>query len=345
MKIFCLAVSLFFSAQAMANSAPATELIELLEKQSNSSTYESWHENREELETRGFKIWSENKNSTSFCKELRESEQSGSFVLSAWNTISPSNCALTPGFISPGADEWVYNSLPSLETCNSSNINNNSLGPSRQVMLDTRGGPRLVTGDLNQCEVAFTFDDGPDPILTERLIEILHSESVQANFFVVGRNVDRYPQITNLVAEAGHVVGNHSYSHKNFPKLSFKDVKREIVKGFRSLLNLWDFTTPFFRFPYGAFTKKSRHFLQNQDVAEFFWNMDTRDWDIKNPNALYRNVVKELNREKRGILLFHDVHPQTIEVIPEVLLALKRAGYTTAVFVPQELIEGDFPSE
>ena len=334
---------MLFSANAMAASGPAQELIGLIEALENSPSYELWHENREALETRGFEIWKQNRTDDLFCKKLK-TEASDSFVLAAWSSLEPSGCTILPTGPTE-APESAFQSFPILESCNPEYANNNSLGPSREAIIDTRGGPRLVTGDLNRCEVAFTFDDGPHPILTERLLEILKDENVRANFFTVGRNVDRYPQITDQVAQAGHVVGNHSYSHKNFPKFSFNEIKLEIIKGFQSLLGLWDFTTPFFRYPYGAFTKKSRKYLQDHDVAEFFWNMDTRDWAIKNPNDLYRNVLKELNREKRGILLFHDVHSQTIEVIPNVLIALKQAGYTTAVFVPDELIEGDFPNE
>ena len=90
-------------------------------------------------------------------------------------------------------------------------------------------------------------------------------------------------------------------------------------------------------------TKKTRAFNKKHHVAEFFWNMDTRDWGIKDPSELYRKVISEIDREKRGILLFHDVHPQTIDVMPRVLLALRNAGYTPALFIPEDLIEGDVP--
>lgn len=212
------------------------------------------------------------------------------------------------------------------------------LGPSNEVILDTRGGKKLITGDLERCQVNFTFDDGPSAAYTEKLLASLAAQNVRVNFFTVGRNVSRLPSIVQKSKQMGHVWGNHSQTHANLPKLSNSAGRSEISLGFAALLKLADAVPPFFRFPYGAFTRYLQGELNNRNVAEFFWNMDTLDWKYKDPRVLYRNVLKEIEREKRGIILFHDVHAQTINVVPLILEDLRLANYETVVFVPKEQI-------
>ena len=343
MLTFCLMTPL-----ASANE-DIQKLRVLVENVDYSPTLRLWHKNKEILETEGYKIWLANLGNLDFCLGLDLLPRSSVGTLAAWNKTIPHVCSknIDNSYYASriiDAHQSVFQSDLSLEPCNPELGKRKQLGPTKQVILDTTGGPRMVRGDLKRCEVALTFDDGPHPMYSRELLEILEKENVHANYFVVGRMVRRHPVIADDIAKAGHIIGNHSYSHKDFHKFPFKETKAEIVNGFRELLKIWDFTTPFFRFPYGAHTKKTRAFNKSRDVAEFFWNMDTRDWGIKDRKALLRNTLKEIDREKRGILLFHDVHPQTIDIMPKVLVALREAGYTTAVFVPEDLIEDEFPN-
>ncbi|HAR43796.1 MAG TPA: hypothetical protein DCS07_14365 [Bdellovibrionales bacterium] len=74
--------------------------------------------------------------------------------------------------------------------------------------------------------------------------------------------------------------------------------------------------------------------VKTRQFASFYWTMDTRDWQIRDPEALYQNTLKELNREKGGIILFHDVHEQTVLILPRLLNELRARNFTTYVFVP-----------
>jgi peptidoglycan-N-acetylglucosamine deacetylase len=204
--------------------------------------------------------------------------------------------------------------------------------------------PRLIAGQLPACTIAFTFDDGPHAFQTPAILNVLEKTQVKAVFFQLGFKVDRFPQISQAVVRDGHVIGNHSYSHGNMPKLTYELGQREIEKGFTSLFKAQvGPLTPFFRFPFGAFTTPLQQYLRDLNVTEFFWNMDTLDWKLKDPVALYHHTLKQIEREGRGIILFHDTLPQTTIVVPKVLEALREAGYGTALFVPEKTVTTHSP--
>ena len=92
---------------------------------------------------------------------------------------------------------------------------------------------------------------------------------------------------------------------------------------------------PFFRFPYGAKTPSELPFVQKRGNTTFFWNMDSEDWKIRNPHQLFLNVLQQLDHARRGIILFHDIHEQTVIVLPHLLQELRVRGFKTVVFVPQ----------
>lgn len=224
--------------------------------------------------------------------------------------------------------------LPELRTCDPELVRQNILGPSKEVLLDVSHGRTVVDAGLPHCHINLSFDDGPHSRLTRQLLSILESEQVRANFFVVGRNVNRFPDIVQETFEKGHIVGNHSYSHPNLQKLVHNDALDEINHGFMAISNALGFIKPFFRFPFGASTPNLKSSLYEDQVLDFFWNMDSLDWRYKDVEELYIRTITQIERRQRGIILFHDIQPQTIAVMPLVLSALKKAGYTTAVLLP-----------
>src|SRR5690606_10858012 len=120
--------------------------------------------------------------------------------------------------------------------------------------------------------------------------KVFENEGITVDYFNLGVNARRYPEIVREAWDRGHIVGNHTQNHKNLPKYSYPAGLKEILDGFNSILAAHDIVAPFFRFPYGARTKALRAWLKSEDVAEFFWNMDSLDWKIKNPVSLYANV-------------------------------------------------------
>lgn len=215
----------------------------------------------------------------------------------------------------------------------------NQLSPTKKKIIPVADGPRFVTADLPKKTIAFTFDDGPHKTLTQKLIRTLRHHKIEATFFVVGQNVKRFPGIVQELIVKGHTVGTHSWSHKQLPKVSYKKGVDEIDEGFISVIDVMGQVAPFFRFPYGARTSSLKKYLKQSDIADFFWTVDTLDWKIKDPEDLFEYSLKQIESAGRGIVLFHDVQPQTIAMMPTLLPVLNKRGYKTVLFVPDEYIE------
>jgi peptidoglycan/xylan/chitin deacetylase (PgdA/CDA1 family) len=168
------------------------------------------------------------------------------------------------------------------------------------------------------------------------VLEILRAAGVRATFFEIGRNASMHPEVARQVAAAGHTVGSHTFSHANIPKVGEAHAENEIESGDASVslaLGMPAGQVPFFRFPYGAKTPAAQQFVREQGKTTFFWNMDSRDWQIRDPHKLFLNVLRELDRGGRGIILFHDIHEQTVIVLPHVLQELAERHVKTVVFV------------
>ncbi|MCB0390854.1 MAG: polysaccharide deacetylase family protein [Bdellovibrionales bacterium] len=216
------------------------------------------------------------------------------------------------------------------------------LGPSRIELVETINGPIFWYGEKGLCqkkELALTFDDGPHPTLTPQLLDILNSEDVQVTFFTVGKNISKYGDIINDILIKGHTLGTHSYSHRDLPRLELETAKKDINDAFDTALDKAGIVAPFFRFPFGSKNKKLTEFVRQSQWASFFWDVDTLDWKKKDPQELLEYVLQEITKANRGIVLFHDIQPQTISIMPTLLQELKVQGYKLVVYQPTEWIE------
>jgi peptidoglycan/xylan/chitin deacetylase (PgdA/CDA1 family) len=208
--------------------------------------------------------------------------------------------------------------------------------PSAPVVVDTSRDAVFSDGNLPEGEIALTFDDGPDPVRTPRVLQILAEAGIKATFFEIGKNAAAHPEVARRVLAAGHTVGSHTYSHPNMSRIPEGHAETEVESGDASVslaLGLKPGELPFFRFPYGAKTAVEQGFVQRRGNTTFFWNMDSQDWKIRDPHRLFLNVLAELDRAKHGIILFHDIHEQTVIVLPHVLAELRARGMKTVVFV------------
>ena len=208
--------------------------------------------------------------------------------------------------------------------------------PSVAVAIDTSQDGILRDGDLPAGEIALTFDDGPHPTRTARVLQILADAGIKATFFEIGRNAAAHPEIARRVLAGGHTVGSHTFSHPNMSRLPEPQAELDMESGDASVsaaLGLRPGELPFFRFPYGAKTAPEQSFVQKHGNTTVFWNMDSEDWKIRDPHKLFLNVLSELNRAKHGIILFHDIHEQTVIVLPHVLAELRARHMKTVVFV------------
>lgn len=174
-------------------------------------------------------------------------------------------------------------------------------------------------------QVLLTFDDGPNPETTPKILDILKEKNLKAIFFMVGMNVAKYPQIVKRVHEEGHTIGNHSYYHINMNKFS----QDRIIKEIRSTNDLIEKITgvqpTVFRPPYGALSKATLATLRQENMNVMLWSIDPRDWRSNNSTSIIRHLKHQmrLNQDgKGGIVLFHDTKRSTALALPSFLESL-----------------------
>ena len=185
---------------------------------------------------------------------------------------------------------------------------------------------RSVESDKKQ--IALTFDDGPHPTLTPRILEILAKYNVPATFFMVGQNVRNYPNTARAVIEAGHEVGNHTFTHPHLAGLNEHAIMDEIGKCEDALEELCEYRPHLLRTPQGALTPSLEHCLLDDDYILVLWSLDTRDWEKKSTADVTRAV---LDRVQPGdIILMHDFighNSKTPEALEKIIPALLSQGY------------------
>lgn len=213
--------------------------------------------------------------------------------------------------------------------------NPTALGVARTVEIDTTGGPGFglehykAYDFLQPKEVVLTFDDGPQKFATESILAALAAECTKATFFSVGKMALGYPEIIREVANAGHTVGTHTWSHKHIAKLkTFEEGRDEIERGISAVKRaVGGPIAPFFRFPTLVDTKASVEHLGKRNIAMFSTDIDSFDFKLQPPEKLVQGVMDKLEKKGKGILLFHDIHKNTAKAIPLLLTSLKDKGY------------------
>jgi peptidoglycan-N-acetylglucosamine deacetylase len=221
----------------------------------------------------------------------------------------------------------------------------NALGVSRTIEVDTAGGgeygeqyePKHL---LEKGEVVLTFDDGPHPQYTREILAALAAQCTKATFFNVGEMIKEYPDVAREVQAAGHTVGTHTYTHRNLASLSLDRAKSQIETTINEAQKvLPEGVAPFFRFPYLSDPKRVREYLASRNIAVFGIDVDSFDWRVRSPEKVVANVTKGLEKVGGGIILMHDIHPQSAKAIPIVLAYLKEHGYKVVHLVPKSHIE------
>jgi peptidoglycan-N-acetylglucosamine deacetylase len=219
-----------------------------------------------------------------------------------------------------------------------------ALGVSRTIVVDPSEHVRLGSFQYSESlplrdrEVVLTFDDGPLPPYTTRILETLASECVKATFFMVGRMVRGYPQVARRVYDEGHTIANHSQNHPfTFHKMSVDQASREIEDGFASLYTaLGDpkAVAPFFRIP-GLLRQNSvEQYLAAHNYMTWSVDLVADDWTHINNREVARRAINRLEARGKGILLLHDIQPATALALPEILKELKARGFRIVHVVP-----------
>ncbi|WP_413290078.1 polysaccharide deacetylase family protein [Bdellovibrio sp. HCB337] len=218
----------------------------------------------------------------------------------------------------------------------------------RAEKRDLSKGYRAATGDVQPKELVLSFDDGPEPSLTPRILDILEMVQAKVMFFHVGPHVRQNPAIVKRAALDGHIMGSHSMTHRclasnaicakanNGTPLTFAEAEAEIRGGHQALQDVLGFVDPFFRFPFGESDPALSAFLASRQVGQFYWNVDSGDWKAQDNKVLLQNVLAQIDKVQRGIVLFHDTQRRTLEILPHFLRAIYDRGYTLVVLQPMD---------
>ena len=174
--------------------------------------------------------------------------------------------------------------------------------------------------------IAMTFDDGPSATLTPKLLDLLAAHHIKATFFVIGENVAEHPEIVARAIREGHEIGNHSWSHPNFGKMSDENVRRQLWRTDDAIKNATGKRPALLRPPYGSITAREERWIHDEfGYLIILWDVDPYDWKRPGPAVVRRRILQETR--PGSIVLSHDIHPGTIEAMPSTLDALEAEGF------------------
>jgi peptidoglycan/xylan/chitin deacetylase (PgdA/CDA1 family) len=226
--------------------------------------------------------------------------------------------------------------------------NPDALGTERVLTVDADSIPRVGRKQfpnvlpLQRKELVLTFDDGPWPGTTSKILDTLKQECVRATFFLLGRNVEAHPAIAQREMAEGHSLGHHTFSHPLLARMALARAEAEINRGIaEDEFTLYgqrrsDPTTPFFRFPGFAANAALLDRLQARHIVVFGADVWAGDWLPMAPARELQLVLARIERAGSGIVLLHDTKAQTARMLPALLRELKRRGYRIVHVVPAE---------
>lgn len=170
--------------------------------------------------------------------------------------------------------------------------------------------------------IALTFDDGPHPIYTPQMLELLKEEQVPATFFLLGENVELYGDVVKEIAKEGHLIGNHTYHHVQITSLSLEEACKEIQETSDLIEELTGIGTEYVRPPFGTWNEELEERL---NLIPVMWSIDTKDWTTQNVDWIVRETVK--HAEDHDIILMHDSYQSTVDAVKRVIEQLEAKGF------------------
>lgn len=201
--------------------------------------------------------------------------------------------------------------------------------------------PTYNSCNVESSTVAMTFDDGPHPKLTPKLLDLLKERGIKATFFVIGKNVSEFPDIAKRIVDEGHEIANHSWSHPQLTKLSPTAFAAEIAQTNDAIEKATGIRPVVMRPPYGAINPTlTKRLNEEYGLSVIIWSVDPLDWKIRNSDHVSGHIIK--NAAPGAIILAHDIHASTIDAMPATLDALQSKGYKFATV--SELIAMDRPA-
>lgn len=198
----------------------------------------------------------------------------------------------------------------------------------KRMNLDEEGTPivyRLLGGNPGRKEVALTFDDGPHPRYTSKLLSILQHYRVRATFFMVGFQANRYPHWAKQVTQLGNEIGSHTYDHFRLTKLPKDEVTYQIKQTQDVVYQITGRYPRFIRPPGGRYNQDILEEFAKHGLSVALWTYNAKDIDIPDPDEVYRGIMDNL--ENGSIILMHDGSDATIAMLPRLIRGIEARGY------------------
>jgi peptidoglycan/xylan/chitin deacetylase (PgdA/CDA1 family) len=185
--------------------------------------------------------------------------------------------------------------------------------------------PFLIRGSRETKKVAFTFDDGPTPGVTEMVLDALKKHNIKATFFMIGQRVKERPDMARRVRDEGHELANHSYTHPALGKLGADRVKSELNRCQEVIHEATGVTPTWFRPPYGSFRQSQGPLAVAERLNVVIWSVDPRDWSRPGVGAIQNRVIQGTGNG--DIILCHDLHKQTGQAADAMIAGVLQRGF------------------
>lgn len=195
-------------------------------------------------------------------------------------------------------------------------------------------------GNGTEKKIALTFDDGPSRENTDKILSILEKYGVKATFFVIGENAAKDPDRIRKIYDAGHEIGNHTYTHAYITKISAEALREEIVKTEEILQRICGKKPVVFRPPGGFYDDASLLLVEELGYRSVLWSLDTRDWSMPHSDRVASQVESDTSGGE--IILFHDLEDKrlpTPKALERILPYLIKNGYEFVTV--SELLENE----
>ena len=222
--------------------------------------------------------------------------------------------------------------------------NPDALGTARILKLDPLEHRQLGLFDhgealaLDDHEVVLTFDDGPIPPYTSKVLDALAAECVKANFFVVGQMARAHPALLKREFAEGHTIGTHTQHHPHMNRLNDTEAGKDISDGIASVNAVLGgpHAAPFFRFPYLEESRGKEGIALWLGLSVWSTDFHASDWTRITPQQVAALAMERLEHRGKGILMLHDIHERTAQALPLLFASLKKNGYHIVQVVPKD---------
>ncbi len=204
-----------------------------------------------------------------------------------------------------------------------------------EIQVDVGRTQRIGQQDIPSGHWVLSFSGGLHSTRTRRILSALRDQKWPANFFFTGERVTFQSDLVRATRDAGHIVGTESLRNESLKHATLREASRSIGKGIEKVGRPLGIQPLLFRFPYGLSTPDLENFVAESGLRNMDWTLDSRDWQIRDPEELRRSLVREMTTRDSGVVLLHDNLEQTALALPAVLADLREQGIRPAIVIPK----------